>query len=125
MPGEMGVAQAMAPRGVPGVRQDGAGDLSGVPSGLSTGLRSGPMAWACRIPPGTCGNCRDRQLGMITIMRDVDARQTHACSMVVGCNLPCQSGIILGTSISRPSTLILIVFHRRRRGLWFQLLGDR
>jgi len=34
---------------------------------------------------------------------------THAWSMVVGANLPCQSGIILGTSISRPSTLILIV----------------
>src|ERR1700690_3359399 len=29
--------------------------------------------------------------------------------MVVAAGLPCQSGIILGTSISRPSTLILIV----------------
>src|SRR5439155_7540158 len=30
----------------------------------------------------------------------------QACSIVVGCNLPCQSGISFGTSISRPSTLI-------------------
>src|SRR5579871_6520582 len=29
--------------------------------------------------------------------------------MVVGCGLPCQSGIVLGTSITRPSTLILIL----------------
>src|SRR5439155_7156262 len=32
----------------------------------------------------------------------------QACSIVVGCSLPCQSGINFGTSISRPSTLILI-----------------
>ena len=31
-----------------------------------------------------------------------------ACSIVVGCSLPCQSGMSFGTSISRPSTLILI-----------------
>src|SRR5437762_12944744 len=34
--------------------------------------------------------------------------RAQACSIVVGCHLPCQSGISLGTSISRPSTLILI-----------------
>src|SRR4030095_1973244 len=33
----------------------------------------------------------------------------QACSMVVGTGLPCQSAIILGTSISRPSAFILMV----------------
>src|ERR1700683_3997078 len=33
----------------------------------------------------------------------------HACNMVVGCILPCQSGVIFGTSMSRPSTLIFKV----------------
>jgi hypothetical protein len=43
MPGEIGVAQPMAPRGVCGSygRTDFA--ILGVPSSLSTGLRSGPI----------------------------------------------------------------------------------
>src|SRR5258708_32880651 len=33
---------------------------------------------------------------------------SHACSIVVGTGLPCQSGVSFGTSTSRPSTLTLI-----------------
>src|SRR5690349_16316123 len=33
---------------------------------------------------------------------------SHACNIVVGASLPCQSGVSFGTSISRPSTFTLI-----------------
>ncbi len=77
-------------------------------------------ARACRIRPGTCGNCRRPAAS------DDSNNAAHpvvasaqAWIIVVGIGLPeIGSGIVFGTSISRPSTFTLI-FSIARRGLGF------
>jgi len=71
MPGETGVAQAMA----------GRGDFTifGVPSGFKIGWRSG-RARACRTRRGTCGSCRRWGAWMIAIMRHHAPRRSRSGS---------------------------------------------
>src|SRR5579863_9079006 len=51
------------------------------------------------------------------------AANAQACNMVVGCGLPCQSGDILGTSMSRPSTLMRMVSTAGAAGLDSVVVG--
>ena len=62
---------------------------------------------ACRIRPNTCGSCRRRKLGVIAVMRHLGSGELAGLEHRGRLETPCQSGIIFGTSISRPSHLDL------------------
>jgi len=83
MPGETGVAQAMA----------GRGDLTtfGVPSGFKNWFAVRAKCWCAELDEAHAAIASDGQLGMITIMRHVVFASSHAWIMVVGMSLPDQS----------------------------------
>jgi hypothetical protein len=101
MPGEMGVAQAMA----------GRGDLAifGVPSGFSHRLAVRAEGGRAEFHQAHAAVADDGQLGMIAIMRHVGlgqfARLNHRRRRELAGPIGRR---VFGTSISRPSTLTLI-----------------
>ena len=102
MPGEIGVAQAMA----------GRGDLEilGVPSGLSDRFAVRADGRRAELDQAHAAIARHGKLGVIAVMRHVHLgggagldhrRRPAACRK-------CGSGIVLGTSTSIPSTFTRI-----------------
>ncbi len=109
MPGETGVAQAMAAAAPRGRRAGSAARSSACRPGSKSACRSGPSAGSAKLHQAHAAIARHRELGMITVVRarpPRPPRRPESWSSAAACPVSDRAWC-LGTSTGLPSTFTL------------------